>query len=414
MVELRELVDWSQPLKVDTSEGQPVHLLITRSGRYLRLSLSAYTVLRGMYEGRSPEELAAQLSRLQEAPVAAADVQAAYQHLLGRLKQIEELPDRLERGFWVRLRCLPAGLVGRVAGPLSAVFHPLAAAGLLGLIGAAALLLPWHVPRHMVDPAAFWSAYLLFLLSLVAHEFGHASACARYGARPGDIGFTLYWIYPAFYCDVSAIWQLKRWQRAVVDSAGVFLQLVAGALYALAYVATGWEPARLAVMLIVASAVFSLNPLLKFDGYWLLADLLGVTNLSQQPGRIARALIGRLRGRPAAPLPWPPAVVVGVAVYSVASVVFWGYVLWHVVPFVHQIAVALPAVAAQIGAALRDPSHPPSAHQIQQILASLFVLLIGALMVWRMGRMLVLTLLGLARRLLRRQTPAPQAQPQRP
>lgn len=412
MVDLRDLVDWSQPLKVDTSEGQPVHLLITRSGRYLRLSFSAYTVLRGMYEGRGAEDLAAQLAALQGSPVSPADVEAAYQHLLGRLNQIEQMPDRRERGFWVRLRCLPAGLVGRVAGPLSVAFHPVVAAGLLGLIGVAALLLPWHVPRHLADPTAFWWAYLLFLCSLVAHEFGHASASARYGARPGDIGFTLYWIYPAFYCDVSAIWQLKRWQRAVVDSGGVFLQLVVGALYALAYVRSGWEPARLAVMLIIASAVFSLNPLLKFDGYWLLADLLGVTNLSQQPSRIVQTLLGRLRGRPVAPLPWPTAVVIGVAVYSVASVAFWAYVLWHVVPFMHHMAVTLPAVVAQIGATLQDPSHPPSAKQIQQILASLFVLLIGALMLWRMLRMLLLMLVGVARRLLRRRAPAPQAQPQ--
>jgi putative peptide zinc metalloprotease protein len=408
MADLHALAGLTDRLEVDTSEGQPVYLLTTRNGRYLRLSPSAYTVLSGLHRGRSPADLAAELGRLQGSPVSPADVEAAYQHLLGRISAIEQQPDRLETGFWVRIRCLPAALVGRVARPLSAAFGPWAALGLAVLIGVAALLMPWHVPRHLADPATFWSAYLLFLLSLVAHEFGHAGACERYGAHPGDIGLTLYWIYPAFYCDVSAVWQLKRWQRAVVDVGGVFLQLVAGALYALGYIWSGWEPARLAVLMVLGSAVFSLNPLLKFDGYWLLADLLGVTNLSQQPRRIAQTLAARLRGRPAAPLPWPPAVMLAVGLYSVASVGFWGYVLRRVAPLLYQTALALPHTLAQLGGALQGPGHLPLAGQIQHLLLSLFVLLIGAMMLWRLLRPLAGALTAGLRRQLRRPAPRPQ------
>ncbi len=104
-------------------------------------------------------------------------------------------------------------------------------------------------------------------------------------------------IYPAFYSDVTDAWRLRRWQRVIVDLSGMYFQLVIGAAYAIAWQCSGWRPFRMAIYGILASGLINLNPILRFDGYWVLCDLLGVTNLGRQPVRLARNLFLRLRGQ---------------------------------------------------------------------------------------------------------------------
>jgi putative peptide zinc metalloprotease protein len=178
----------------------------------------------------------------------------------------------------------------------------------------------------------FWMGYALFAVSIFVHEFGHAAASARYGARPSGIGFTAYLIYPALYSDVSAAWQLKRWQRVVVDIGGAFFQLVVGAAYVFLHRFTGGEYFKVAVLMILANCLFSLNPILKFDGYWLVADALGVTNLARQPHRIAAHIWAHVRGRTPPALPWSSFVTGVLTLYSAVALGFWGMFLWNIVP----------------------------------------------------------------------------------
>jgi hypothetical protein len=70
---------------------------------------------------------------------------------------------------------------------------------------------------------------------------------------------------------------------------------------------------------IAPSCMVTLNPLLKLDGYWVLADLIGVTNLSAQPGRLVARLWRRLRGDAVAPLPWSLPVAGVLLGYSILS-----------------------------------------------------------------------------------------------
>ncbi len=67
--------------------------------------------------------------------------------------------------------------------------------------------------------------------------------------------------------------------------------------------------------MIVGSCLFTLNPVFKFDGYWFLADALGVTNLAAQPLRISHYFLNKFRKRPVKPLPWPPIILIILTLY---------------------------------------------------------------------------------------------------
>ena len=294
---LPELQGLQERLVVDTSEGHPVYLLAVGQQRtYLRLSPSAYYLLQQRSLDVSFTALAATMSQAGKS-VSPTEVEMAYDTVVERITNIAQHGPSMGGGFLWRRTLLPEPLVVRLASWLSVAFRMPIASWLLAEIIVAMALVPRQALTFHVTPAGFVWSYVLFLGSLLMHELGHASACARYGTRPREIGLTIYLIYPAFYSDVSAIWALKRWQRVIVDLGGIFFQLVVGAAYTIAYALSGWEPLKVALVMIAGSCVFSLNPIFKCDGYWVVADALGVTNLSQQPFRLARHCYDRLRGQ---------------------------------------------------------------------------------------------------------------------
>jgi putative peptide zinc metalloprotease protein len=154
-------------------------------------------------------------------------------------------------------------------------------------------------------------AFALTLLGILCHELGHLAACHRFGGRHGGIGVGVYWCLPAFYAEVHGAWLLPRLQRAAVDVGGIYLQATFVMLLGCVYLI---EPSPACISAIVVShflMLHTLNPVLKFDGYWLLCDLAGIHNLHESLRRTSLHLISRLRpivsGRqaigPARPLP---------------------------------------------------------------------------------------------------------------
>ncbi|MBW3595733.1 MAG: efflux RND transporter periplasmic adaptor subunit [Planctomycetes bacterium] len=145
---------------------------------------------------------------------------------------------------------------------------------------------------------------VLLMVSLagvkVLHELGHALACKRLGGECHEIGLMLLVFTPCLYCDVSDSWTFpSRRRRAAVAAAGVYVELVLAAVAALL-----WSFSRpgllhdlcLNVMVVcsVGTIVFNANPLLRYDGYYLLSDALGVANLRQRSREIVRRGLARL------------------------------------------------------------------------------------------------------------------------
>lgn len=383
---------------MDTSEGRPTYLLTGEKGRSIRLSASAHQLLRLRSSGVSAEAIADALNRRSERKVTAEEIEEKYRNILTQLEAIEAKKDDNPMGFWFRFPILPERLVARLAAPLGAAFRPRVAAGLGAAIVASLVALVWlPLPAHLTA-APFWIGYGFLLLSVLLHELGHASACSHFGARPSDIGVTLYLVYPALYSDVSSAWKLPRRQRVVVDLGGLYFQFATGAVYIATYAVTRWEPLAVGVLMIFTSAVFSLNPIFKFDGYWVIADGLGVTNLGRQPFRIVGHYLDRLRGRQPDPLPWPARTTLVLTVYSVLTFLVWGFFLTRIGPRVWHVLRALPAeVQSLLGGGQGSGTGT--------LLMSLFMAAMTIFIAFRMLRSLVLQpLLALLRKALARLT----------
>jgi putative peptide zinc metalloprotease protein len=297
----------------------------------VRLSPSAARLLAWVEGGATFAEVAVECRRRGQR-VCAAEVEAAYRSLK---QQIEGLaaaaPQRRPPApLWGARRLLSATTVGRWSRPLGCLFTVGWAVPLLGLaVGCLAALAQGGDGVAGLGGLSFLQglvAYLLFALSLLVHELGHAAAGARFGVEPGEIGAAVYLIFPAFFCDVTAVWPLRRRQRVVVDLGGIYLQLLMAGMVAALALVTGSPSCHLAALLMVASGVWNLLPFGNLDGQWLLADLLGVPELARLPGRLLRRLFGGGGGKIAAAprrryslgLRW------GLGVYAALALGVWG------------------------------------------------------------------------------------------
>jgi hypothetical protein len=136
-------------------------------------------------------------------------------------------------------------------------------------------------------------AFVLVLVGILFHELGHIAACVKYGVPHGGIGIGFYWGFPVFYADVRATWRLPPKQRAVVASGGIYFQLVFLAGLLLAYSVSNSAVYAAASLVTIYNILSTLNPILKYDGYWILSDLLGIENLH---ARLRRAFVWAFRG----------------------------------------------------------------------------------------------------------------------
>ncbi|GAB5483352.1 MAG: hypothetical protein Pars92KO_31090 [Parasphingorhabdus sp.] len=147
-----------------------------------------------------------------------------------------------------------------------------------------------------------WQGLIAYGLGLfvikILHELGHAYTATRFGCRVPSMGVSFLVMMPVLYTDTSGAWRLtSRKQRLMIDCAGVTVELMIAGLATMAWVLLPDGMLRSVAFILattswVMSLAINLNPFMRFDGYYVLSDWLGVPNL--QPRAFA---LGRWRLR---------------------------------------------------------------------------------------------------------------------
>ncbi len=324
--------DFKGPFLIDTSEKEPVYILIGKNRRIIRLSQASYLLLHGLDSGLSFDELAVTISRKTGMQYSPDIIRSAYQQIISEVNDIEISKKRILSKYLFRAPVFSQEFVSKTASRFSTAFHlPVALGLILFIVSVAGYSLKYNLIGNITVSSiatGFWWGYLLFLISAFFHELGHASACAFFGARPGEIGYTIYLFIPYFYSDVSSAWEFRRMQRVIVDAGGIFFQAVAVCFYVILYSLTDWPPFKSAIIMIGISSLYSILPVFKADGYWMIADALGVVNLGQQRLNIFSHFYDRIRRRPTRDLPWPGLITCFIVLYTFISFGITGYIIW--------------------------------------------------------------------------------------
>jgi putative peptide zinc metalloprotease protein len=134
--------------------------------------------------------------------------------------------------------------------------------------------------------------YISLAVVKVIHEFGHGLSCKRFGGEVHEMGALLMCFSPALYCNVSDAWILpNKWHRIIISAAGIYVELIIAAAATFVWWYTPDQPfinnlaLSLMVVCSVSTVVFNANPLMRFDGYYVLADWLEIPNLREKSNR---------------------------------------------------------------------------------------------------------------------------------
>ena len=305
--------------------GQTWYVLEDRVGeRFHRFSPAAYLVI-GLMDGQRTVQALWDLAcdRLgDEAPTQGELIQLLSQLHAADVLQTAHTPDTdelVERGRRQRRRRAQSQLLSvlswrvplidpdRLLQRLLPAVRPLVgwpgALLWLAVVAPAALLLALHwrdLTHGAVDQlmsaqnlVAFW---LLFVLLKALHELGHAVVTKAYGGEVHDMGVMLLVFNPVPYVDASSAWTFpEKWRRITVGAAGMLVELFLAAVAM--FVWSNAEPGLVRTLAFdaiviagVSTVLFNANPLLRFDGYYMLADWLEIPNLRQRANRYVRWL----------------------------------------------------------------------------------------------------------------------------
>ena len=176
--------------------------------------------------------------------------------------------------------------------------------------------------------------YACFGLIKFIHELGHGFFCRRFGGECHEMGLMLLVLVPCPYVDASSAWGFQsKWHRVLVGAGGMIFELFVAAIAAFIWLATRETEVvnQLAynVMLIasVSTVLFNANPLLRYDGYYILSDYWEIPNLQQKAKDYSLGLIKRhvFRVKSQQPLP-PVGQRINLFIYAIASTVYRAFI----------------------------------------------------------------------------------------
>lgn len=243
----------------------------------------------------------------------------------------------------------------------------------------------------------------------ICHEFGHGLSCKRLGGECHEIGFMLLVLTPCMYCNVSDSWRLdNKWHRAAIGAAGMYVEVILAtiATFVWWFVQPGMvQEICLQIMLIssVSTIVFNGNPLLRYDGYYIMSDLLEIPNLSQKSTKALTTLLGRhwLGLEIPDDQLMPSNRPVAFAMFTVASFLYRWFILFMILTFLMRwlepyglesigIAIATFSIFGILVMPLyklyRYMSVPGRMHQVEKvrfsIISSILLAVLGVLLFW--------------------------------
>ena len=184
--------------------------------------------------------------------------------------------------------------------------------------------------QNAISPNNWIYLWGSFVLIKFVHELGHAFACRRFGGEVHEMGIMFLVFVPTPYVDASTAWAFpSRWARMFVGAGGMIIELFVASIFAFIWGNT--KPDSLVnqlsynIMLIasVSTLLFNANPLLRYDGYYMLSDWLEIPNLANKSREYLHGLFKRhlFRVKDRQPLP-PWGQRVWLFLYAVAAGIY--------------------------------------------------------------------------------------------
>ena len=234
------------------------------------------------------------------------------------------------------------------------IYHPACVTLVIIVVAASWLFLSVRFDDFRRQLPGFYSFFgwpnLLYLwltlgIAKIIHEFGHGLTCKHFGGECHSMGVMLLVFSPCLYCDVSDSWMLKnKWQRIAIGGAGMYIEVVMSAIAIFVW----WNTSpnllhHLALNIFfvttVTTVIWNANPLMRFDGYFMMADFLEIPNLRPKADRLLReSFAWYCLGIEAQPDPFmPDRGRVGFVLFAIAAWLYRWLILAGILLFLYTV-----------------------------------------------------------------------------
>jgi putative peptide zinc metalloprotease protein len=360
----------------DTSSRE-AKFVVCYKNRYFEVGNSVVQLIEILKQSNSIEEAQKRFSNQRKEEFLREKMESIINQCIVPIIESGNIPQ--PKPFLVKLELVPANTVAVVSHILKFLFKPLIAGILLAII--VILHISFYISVNTVfvfgqlDILALLGILGLFILSSCFHELGHAASCQYYGVGHGGVGFGLYLNFPVLYTDVSNVWKLSRKKRLVVNVAGVYFQLIFLIPLLIVYLFSPNSFLKYFIMTVNINFLITLNPFFKFDGYWIISDLLGVPNLRSRTNEVFKYFFSKIRRKPIIRKPFlftmQPGKKIFMAIYTVIMNLFFVFVFAYAMPkFMYHFFSTFPEQAKELitQVALGDT---PSFSLIRQLFAQI-------------------------------------------
>ncbi len=221
----------------------------------------------------------------------------------------------------------PDRFICRTREVVEAIFNRwvLAALRVLAGIGYLCLIVNWYRFTDAFLNSISIQGMIRYSIAVMAikviHEFSHAYTARHFGCRVRRMGVAFIVFFPRLYTDLTDSWRVRdRYRRFLIDGAGIFSELIIGGIAALVWANTGPGLTHSVAYYIFAVSIINTvlingNPFIRYDGYYMLMDLVNIDNLQKRGTVVVRNLWRHyLFGLPAEPDPsrgWKRAFLIG-------------------------------------------------------------------------------------------------------
>lgn len=303
----------------DDSDGSPTYNVYDPvRAKYFKISWAEAAILENIHPDMTAGELIAALTAHTTLKVTLSELtlffqDAARQGLLEKEHAVEELVAEATKAklnpikafllyyLFFRIPLVnPDAFLTRTIDRVRFLLTPLAFKIYLAIWfwGMAAVAVQWDA--FFATFSYFFSVegFVAYMVAIAAtktvHEFAHAYTAKRYGLRIPTMGIAFLVLFPVLYTDVTDAWRLaSRRKRMLISAAGIIAELTIAAIASIlwAYSSPGIIQSVLFVLASanwIQSLAININPALRFDGYYLLMDWLGVENLQPRAFQLFR------------------------------------------------------------------------------------------------------------------------------
>jgi putative peptide zinc metalloprotease protein len=294
------------------------YLVERGDGQIIQLTRLMYLVVENIDGKRTLDEIGERVSEEYGRTVSGDNVKTLIENSLyrdgivpgpdGKVVELKKVDPMLR--LKLRFTLVPERAVNVMASMLKPLFWPPV---ILAVLAGLVALDYWYFFVHGVgqgmrdtlyNPLTMLLLYFLLILSVGWHELGHATGCKYSGATPGKIGFGIYIIWPAFFTDVTDVYSVGKKGKVRTDLGGVYFNAIFSLAVGAVYFVTGFEPILTLIMIQHLLILYNFMPMLRLDGYFVIADSTGVPDLfsrikpvlkSMKPGEEAPKQVTELK-----------------------------------------------------------------------------------------------------------------------